>query len=122
MEASNLPPLPGQPRSPGELVVQPGRLIGRRVALLEPRTLIGQAPCCDVRLPDAGVEAIHCAITHDPVGLVLVDLGSPSGTRVNGEAVIVRRLANNDLIDVGACRFAVVLGTPPTAEVLSAGV
>jgi hypothetical protein len=122
MEASNLPPLPGQPRSPGELVVQTGRLIGRRVPLLEPRTLIGQASCCDVRLSEAGVEAVHCAVTHDPIGLVLIDLGSPTGTRVNGEPVTARRLVNNDLIDVGPYRFAVALGTPPTAEVPSAGV
>src|SRR5262249_1397995 len=117
MDVPMLPPLPGQPRSPGELVVQNGRLSGQRKALLDPRTLIGHAPGCDVRLTSDGVEAVHCAIVQDRDGAALIDLGSASGTKVNGSPVTVQRLADGDVIEVGPCQFVVSLGTPPTAEV-----
>src|SRR5262249_20734934 len=103
-------------------VVQNGRLSGQRKALLDPRTLIGHAVGCDVRLAAEGVEPVHCTIVQHRDGATLIDLGSASGTKVNGAAVTVHRLADGDVIEVGPCRFAVALGTPPTAEVPSADV
>src|SRR4051812_37051915 len=93
MEVPMLPALPTAPQSRGELVVQNGRLSGQRKALLDPRTLIGHSAGCDVRLAAEGVEAVHCAIVQDRDGASLIDLGSSSGTRVNGAAVTVHRLA-----------------------------
>jgi pSer/pThr/pTyr-binding forkhead associated (FHA) protein len=117
-----LPPLPGQPTSPGELVVQNGRHSGARRPLNDPLTLIGQASGCDIRLNVDGVEQLHCAIILDPAGPILRDLNTPGGTRVNGEAVTIRRLSAGDLIEIGPFQFKVDLGTPRTAEILSVDV
>jgi hypothetical protein len=113
--AANLPPSPAAPGSPGELVVQNGRLSGARRALAVPLTLIGQAVGCDVRLSVEGVNALHCAILADPGGPVLRDLGSASGTRVNGEPVVTRQLCHGDVIEVGPFQFAVELAAPAPA-------
>src|SRR5262245_32780955 len=103
MDASELPPslaaaaaaaADQPPASNGELVVQNGRLIGARRALGSPMTLIGQVAGCDVRLNAEGVAPLHCAILADPAGPVLRDLDSQGGTRVNGQLVRSRRLAD----------------------------
>jgi pSer/pThr/pTyr-binding forkhead associated (FHA) protein len=122
MEPTALPPLPGQPSLPGELVVQNGRSSGARLPLNDPLTLIGQASGCDIRLNVDGVEPFHCAIVLDPAGPILRDLGTANATRVNGEGVTTHRLATGDVIEIGPFQLAVDLGTPRTAEVPSADI
>jgi pSer/pThr/pTyr-binding forkhead associated (FHA) protein len=122
MDASeSLPGLPEPPGSPGELVVQNGRLSGARRPLAGLLTLIGQASGCDIRLNVDGVSPLHCAIVDDPNGPILRDLGTSAGTRVNGAPVVAHRLVNGDLVEVGPFQFAVALGPPPTSEMRSAG-
>jgi pSer/pThr/pTyr-binding forkhead associated (FHA) protein len=107
-----LPALPEQPSPPGELVGQNGV----RRPLKRPLTLLGQSAACDVRLSGQAVAPLHCAIIPDPAGPLLRDLGSASGTRVNGQPVHAHRLANGDVIEVAGFEFAVELDTPPTHE------
>ena len=67
------PPRPADPEapSPGDLVVQNGRLSGVRRPLTVPLTLIGRAPSCHVRLNLDGIAELHCAVLAGPTGLVL---------------------------------------------------
>ena len=118
MEASES--LPESPGSPGELVVQNGRLSGTQRALTAPLTLIGQASGCDVRLNVEGVSAFHCLIIDDPKGPILRDLDSIAGTMVNGQRVVTRRLVNGNLIGVGPFQFSIDFRAPAPSEVLSA--
>jgi pSer/pThr/pTyr-binding forkhead associated (FHA) protein len=123
MDASaQLPALPEHPEPAAELVVIDGRLGGARRALSGPLTLVGQGVGCDLRLLDEGVALIHCAVVRDADGPLLRDLGSPAGTRVNGQTVGTHRLANGDRIEVGGVTIEVSLETPtanpPSADVV----
>jgi chromosome segregation ATPase len=96
--------------SPGELVLQNGRLSGARRPLAAPLTLIGHADGCHIRLSLPGVSAFHCALVAGMDGLTLEDLKSQTGTLVNGEPVKARVLKTGDLLSIGPCRFRVRLG------------
>jgi hypothetical protein len=119
MEPSDsLPDLPEPPGAPGELVVQNGRLSGARRPLSMPMTLIGRSSGCDIRLNVEGVSGLHCAIFDDPLGPILRDLDSESGTQVNGRPIVMHRLDNGDVIDVGPFQFSFSSTSPPaTAEI-----
>src|SRR3954447_6350954 len=118
--SANFPILPQPPGPAGELVVQSGRLDGVRRSLDTPLTLIGQSAGCDLRLPETGVALFHCAIIRDRAVLLLRDLDSPTGTRVNGRAIHTHPLANGDVIELGPVRLGVALDAPTTSEAPSA--
>jgi ABC-type multidrug transport system ATPase subunit len=46
--------------------------------------IVGTAPDCDVRIPDATVSGRHCRLTRKGSVFLLEDLGSRNGTFVNG--------------------------------------
>jgi len=46
--------------------------------------LVGSAPGCDLRVPDAVVSGAHCRLTRKGGGFVVEDLRSTNGTWVNG--------------------------------------
>ena len=101
--------------SPGELVLQNGRLSGARRPLAASLTLIGHADGCHIRLSLPGVSAFHCALVAGMDGLTLEDLKSQTGTLVNGEPVTTRVLKTGDLLSIGPCRFRVRLGSTAAA-------
>ena len=49
--------------------------------------LIGRKEDCDVHLDHKSVSKMHCVIAHSDGLLLLRDLGSTNGTRVNGQRV-----------------------------------
>lgn len=112
--SANLPALPGEPGSPGVVVVQTGRLAGTRRHLRRPMTLLGLSHSCDVRIQGEGVAPLHCVLVHDDAGPIVRDLGG--GVRVNGELVDTHRLGNGDVIELGEVQLLLELETPPTSE------
>jgi hypothetical protein len=106
------PPEPSDDPLPvtlGELVVENGRLRGTRRALNAELTLIGQDAVCEVGLDIEGVNPLHCAIVYGPEGFVLRDLGSATGTFLNGEAIHTSPLRHDDIIGVGPFQFRLEL-------------
>ncbi len=93
----------------GALVVQNGRLAGARRPLNPTLTLLGKGTTCDIRLKGSGVAEFHCIILATPDGLVLRDLGSASGTILNGDAAVAAPLCDGDLLGIGGFRFRVSL-------------
>jgi hypothetical protein len=82
-----------------------GELINR-VFTLEDRLLIGRADDCDVRIAHASVAPHHAEVLRAGDGGVLLrDLGSAAGTRVNGEVVTQARLSSGDEVQVAQCRL-----------------
>ncbi len=68
--------------------------------------VLGSSADCQVRIEEPGVAAHHAEITMvDGNALLLKDLGSQSGTFVNGEAVVEARLSSGDEIHIGSCRW-----------------
>lgn len=68
--------------------------------------VLGSSASCDVQIDEKGVAAKHAEICLvDGSSLLLKDLGSEAGTRVNGEPVIETMLASGDEIHIGSCRW-----------------
>jgi pSer/pThr/pTyr-binding forkhead associated (FHA) protein len=81
--------------------------------------LIGRKEECDVRLEHKSVSKMHCVLVKTDGLLLLRDLGSTNGTRVNGTRVRRAALLPNDQLSIAHYRFRVYLG-PDGAEEISA--
>jgi hypothetical protein len=106
--------------SPGDLIVQNGRLAGTRRPLNVPVTFVGRDASCDIRLNVDGVAPLHCLLVFGPNGLALRHLHGDSGTLVNGERVNAAPLRDGDLLTVGPFQFRLALrpgALPPAPPV-----
>ena len=74
---------------------------GRVFEALLPPITIGREEGNLVQLNDDRVSRFHVKIQEDNRQLVLTDLESTNGTRVNGEDIQLRILRHGDLITVG---------------------
>ena len=75
---------------------------GERVILSDEPLTIGRLNECDVVLADDSVSRRHAEVRRRENDIVVVDLGSTNGTRVNGERVTERRLVDGDQIVIGS--------------------
>src|SRR5205823_12121648 len=73
-------------------------------------TLVGRKESCDLRLEHKSVSKLHCVIVRTDGLLILRDLGSTNGTRVNGQRVRRAALLPNDQIHIASARYRVYLG------------
>src|SRR6187431_2244252 len=72
--------------------------------------LFGRDEDCDVRLDHKSVSKLHCVIVKTDGLLLLRDLGSTNGTRVNGQRVRRAALLPNDTLAVANMKFVVKFG------------
>lgn len=82
---------------------------GRVFADLRPPVTVGREEGNDVQLNDERVSRFHLKIQEDNERLVLTDLESTNGTKVNGEDSKLRILRFGDLISVG--RSVLLIGS-----------
>jgi hypothetical protein len=75
---------------------------GTRVELGEDPVTIGRLDDCEIQLADKNVSRRHAEIRSEGGGFVVVDLDSTNGTKVNGNKVKRRELADGDQVTVGA--------------------
>jgi serine/threonine protein kinase len=73
---------------------------GKRIRLFNSATVIGRAEDCDVIVRSAEVSKHHCRILLKPDALVVEDMGSANGIRVNCKPVERLRLQDGDQLDV----------------------
>jgi pSer/pThr/pTyr-binding forkhead associated (FHA) protein len=86
---------------------------GPAIDLVKDLTLVGRNDDCDVRLDHKSVSKLHCILVKTD-GLVLVrDLGSTNGTRVNGQRVRRAALLPNDQLAIATFRYKVRFGDGP---------
>lgn len=74
---------------------------GSRVPVADEPVTIGRMADCAVVLTDESVSRRHAEIRRLGSNIVVVDLGSTNGTKVNGAGVKERRLNDGDEITVG---------------------
>lgn len=87
----------------GEDVLAPGRAIPVQGMLT-----LGRAPGNDLRLEDPFASAYHARIKVTRQGVIIEDLGTTNGTRVNGVRISGPvRTETGDIVDVGSTSFAV---------------
>ena len=93
---------------------------GQPIDIVKDLIVIGRKEDCDVRLEHKSVSKMHCVIVKTDGLLLLRDLGSTNGTRVNGQRVRRAALLPNDLLSIASFKFRVHLGpdaAPADAEV-----
>jgi hypothetical protein len=78
---------------------------GRRVQIGSEPLVIGRLPECGVVLADSNVSRRHAELRRAGDSVVLTDLGSTNGTRVNGAPIRERVLVSGDEVSVGSTRL-----------------
>ena len=94
---------------------------GQSIDLTKDMTLFGRDEDCDVRLDHKSVSKLHCVIVKTDGVLLLRDLGSTNGTRVNGQRVRRAALLPNDTLAVANLKFVVKFGVELEKEEAEAG-
>ena len=100
-------------------VREPGKS-ARRVSVTGAPMRIGRAPECELVLKDNQVSRRHARLQARGGVLVLTDLGSTNGTRVNGHRVTEVVLGVGDRIQVGETNI-VVEGAAPGVPLSATG-
>jgi hypothetical protein len=83
------------------LRVMKGSDRGRVFAELTPPITIGREEGNTIQLNDERISRFHCKILADNQHLVLTDLESTNGTKLNGQDCQLRILRFGDLIEIG---------------------
>jgi len=87
----------------------PARLValdeGNDIALDRSMVVVGRHPLCDVRLDSLRISRHHCCMTQDKDEVVVRDLGSTNGIRINGERVERGRLRPGDELSIAHIRY-----------------
>lgn len=102
----------------------PDILVNRAVVV------VGRHPQCDARLDSIRISRRHCCMTPDNGELVVRDLGSTNGIRINGQRVEEGRLRSGDELSIAHIRFRLdavggqeqtLAGIPGADEVVADG-
>src|SRR3954463_15140724 len=97
----------------------PARLValdeGTDISLDRSMVVVGRHPLCDVRLDSLRISRHHCCMTQDKDEVVVRDLGSTNGIRINGERVERGRLRPGDELSIAHIRYRFENGTAQEA-------
>jgi predicted component of type VI protein secretion system len=80
---------------------------GQSILLDKPILLLGRHQECDIQLPSRKVSRRHCCIAQVGDHLVVRDLGSTNGIRINGVRVFEGSLRAGDELTIGNYRYQV---------------
>jgi predicted component of type VI protein secretion system len=80
---------------------------GPSILLDKPILLLGRHPECDIQIDSRKISRRHCCIAQVSDYLVVRDLGSTNGVRINGVRVVEGRLAAGDELTLGSQRYRV---------------
>ncbi|HEV3165186.1 MAG TPA: FHA domain-containing protein [Isosphaeraceae bacterium] len=93
---------------------------GPTITLQRPVILIGRHPECDVRIDLAQISRRHCCVALAYDRLLIRDLGSRNGVRVNGRLVDEMQLKPGDEVAIGHLLFRLEDNTPGARAAVSA--
>jgi pSer/pThr/pTyr-binding forkhead associated (FHA) protein len=80
---------------------------GPNILLDKPILLFGRSPECDIQIDSRKISRRHCCVAQVNDYLVVRDLGSTNGIRINGVRVSEGRLRSGDEITIGNHRYQV---------------
>lgn len=100
----------------------PARLValdeGPDIPLDRSMIVVGRHPQCDARLDSLRVSRHHCCMSHDHGEVVVRDLGSTNGIRINGQRVEFGRLRTGDELSIAHIRYRLDNGNGHEATVM----
>ncbi|MCS6852085.1 MAG: FHA domain-containing protein [Gemmataceae bacterium] len=88
---------------------------GPNILLDKPIMLFGRHPECDVQIDSRKISRRHCCVAQVGDYLVVRDLGSTNGIKINGRRVLEGRMKDGDELTIGNHRFRVQWGAAPRA-------
>src|SRR5438552_13360308 len=80
---------------------------GPSILLDKPIILVGRHPECDIQIDSRKISRRHCCIAQVRDYLVVRDLGSTNGIRINGARVMEGVLRTGDELTIGNFRYQV---------------
>jgi pSer/pThr/pTyr-binding forkhead associated (FHA) protein len=90
------------------IVLSPGKQQGKSISVLRFPFLIGRGAACQLRPASSLVSNEHCALVTEDGRIYIKDLGSTTGTKVDGERLYrALRLVGGERIEVGPLAFQV---------------
>ncbi|HUR53272.1 MAG TPA: FHA domain-containing protein [Gemmataceae bacterium] len=89
---------------------------GPSFEIVKDMTLIGRDEECDIRLDHKSVSKLQCVVVKTDGLLLIRDLGSTNGTRVNGQRVRRAALLPGDNLTVANLKYVVKFGAALDAE------
>jgi len=90
---------------------------GSPIELTKPLTLVGRQDDCDLALDHKTISKHHCVLMKSDGAILVRDLGSTNGCRVNGQKVKSGALLPNDMLSIAVFDFRLYLGeTAPGAS------
>lgn len=95
-----------------KLKILGGRNAGHEIDVSVPNFLIGRADECQLRPKSDFVSRRHALVEVEESKVMITDLGSRTGTFVNGHLIPPKRaleLANGDTVKIGPIEFGVAL-------------
>ena len=102
------------------LQIKSGKHRGKKMLLPNKEVVIGSADGCDIRNSSKGISGRHCSLKPAIQGLLVRDLGSEDGTRINGRAIDTETLLGpGDRLQIGTLRFELAGGGPVKAPEMS---
>lgn len=88
---------------------------GPNILLDKPILLLGRHAECDIQLNSRKVSRRHCCIAQVNNYLVVRDLGSTNGIRINGVRVLEGRLKGGDELTIGNFQYQVTWDDKPVS-------
>lgn len=85
---------------------------GRPIELGREMTLVGRSQEADLKLDHKSVSKLHCVLVRLGDGLLVRDLGSTNGTRINGQRVRRGALVTDDVLNLAHYTFRIEIGEP----------
>src|ERR1700682_718082 len=108
---------PGHANMPARLVALDE---GPDILLDRPMIVVGRHPQCDARLDSLRVSRHHCCMIQDKDEVVVRDLGSTNGIRINGQRVEIGRLRPGDELSIAHIRYRLDTGMAHEMTLLDA--
>jgi pSer/pThr/pTyr-binding forkhead associated (FHA) protein len=78
---------------------------GPDISVEQPMLVLGRDPRCDALLDSPLVSRKHCCIVPSECEVIVRDLGSLNGIRINGRRVMAGRLRSGDELAIGDLRY-----------------
>ena len=103
----------------------PARLValddGPDINLDRAMVVVGRHPSCDTRLDSLRVSRHHCCMTQENGEVMVRDLGSTNGIRINGQRVEIGRIRPGDELSIAHIRYRLENGQGHEQTIAEAG-